>query len=153
MLPDAVQHYRFEATIAALSYWAPSVADVARVEEIETESCWRMKVTPVDPAACPFELTLRHDGHYCLVIAGEVYDQRPIESFGVFVPMAEAIAAGAVFRRLWFSRLTGLLRGIGTVIEMGQRRTWSAERQLPGLPPTDPEDVIAQDRYFAPYRR
>ena len=153
MLSDAVQHSRFEATVAALSYWAPSVADVARVQEIETESCWRMKITPVDAAACPFELTLWHDGHYRLVIAGEVYDDRPIESFGVFVPMAEAIAAGAAFRRLWFSRLTGLPRGIGTVVEMGQGRTWSAERQLPGLPPADPEDVIARDRYFAPYRR
>src|SRR5687768_18299231 len=92
MLHDTVQRSRFEATVAALSYWAPSVADVARVQEVETESCWRMKITPVDPAACPFELTLRHDGHYRLVIAGEVYDDRPIESFGVFVPLAEAIA-------------------------------------------------------------
>jgi hypothetical protein len=153
MLLDAVQRSRFDATVAALSYWAPSVADVAHVKEVETESCWTLRVTPSDPAACPFELRLRHDGHYRLVIAGEVCDPRSIDDFELFIPLAEAIAAGNVVRRHWVSRLTGLLRGVGTVVRLGQGRTWSAEREMPGLPPTDPEDVIAQDHSFAPYRR
>ena len=150
---DTVQRCRFDATIAALSYWAPSIADVARIVEIECESSWTIAVTPEEPTACPFELRLRHDGHYRLAIAGEVYDDLPIETYELFVPLAQAIAAGNVCRRLWFSRLTGLLRGVGTVVELGADRTWSAERQLSGLPPTDPEDVIATDHYFAPFRR
>jgi hypothetical protein len=150
---DTVHPCRFEATIAALSYWAPSIADVARIVEIECESSWTIAVTPQEATACPFELRLRHDGHYRLAIAGEVYDDLPIESLELFVPLVEAIAAGNVCRRLWVSRLTGLLRGVGTLIDLGEGRTWSADRELPDLPPTDPEDVIATDHYFAPYRR
>lgn len=150
---DNVHRCRFDATVAALSYWAPSIADVARIVETECESSWTIAATPEESTACPFELRLRHDGHYRLAIAGEVYDDLPIETFELFVPLVQAIAAGNVCRRLWFSRLTRLLRGVGTVVDLGEGRTWSAERQVPGLPPTDPEDVIASDHYFAPYRR
>lgn len=150
---ETVPHCRLEATIAALRYWAPSVADVACVKELDGESCWTITVLPLNPASCPFELSLRHDGHYRLELAGEVYDNLPIESFELFVPLAEAIASGNVYRRFYESRLTGLLRGLGTVVELADGRVWSAERQVPGLPPADPDDVIATDHYFAPYRR
>ena len=46
MLPDDVFRSRLQSTITALRYWAPSVADAARLEEAETSDYWKIIVTP-----------------------------------------------------------------------------------------------------------
>ena len=58
MLPDDVFRARLQATITALQYWAPSIADAARLHESETGDYWKITVMPEVASACPFELTL-----------------------------------------------------------------------------------------------
>ncbi len=58
MLPDDVFRSRLQATIMALRYWAPSIADAARLEDTETSDYWKIIVTPAMASACPFELIL-----------------------------------------------------------------------------------------------
>ena len=92
MLPDDVFRSRLQTTITALRYWAPSIADAARMQESETGNFWKIIVTPMVASACPFELILHFDQRYDLAVGDETYERRPIESFDWFVPFAEAIA-------------------------------------------------------------
>ena len=48
MLPDDVFRSRLQTTITALRYWAPSVADAARLDEDETSDLTR-KSTDIQP--------------------------------------------------------------------------------------------------------
>ena len=68
MLPDDVFRSRLQTTITALRYWAPSIADAARIEEAETGDYWKIVVAPrlaqrlpvrADPALRP-ALRSRH---------------------------------------------------------------------------------------------
>ena len=51
MLPDDVFRSRLQSTITALRYWAPSIADAARLEETETSDYWKIIVAPRRAAA------------------------------------------------------------------------------------------------------
>src|SRR5262245_7274658 len=124
MLPDDVFRSRLQTTITALRYWAPSVADAARLDDDETSDYWKLGVAPVVPSACPFELILHADQRYDLAIAGETYESRPIVSFDWFVPFAEAIARGNVVQRHWISRLTGLERSVETLVTLAGGGIW-----------------------------
>jgi hypothetical protein len=140
---------RLQVTITTLRYWAPSIAHAAAVEETETDASWGMRISPAVKEACPFELILRADQMHDLAVAGQEYPDRPTESLDLFVPLCEAIAAGAVLQRRWSSPLTGLSRAVETLIMLEDGRVWRGA----------PSDLVAggdwqsSDRYFLPYRR
>jgi hypothetical protein len=155
MLPDDVFRSRLQSTITALRYWAPSVADAARLEETEASDYWRIQVAPEMASACPFELILHADQRYDLAIADETYESLPIETFEWFVPFANAIADGDVVQRRWISRLTGLERSIETLVMLGNGGIWregrGATRQR--MPTLDDDGTELRERRFLPYRR
>jgi hypothetical protein len=154
MLPDDVFRSRLQSTITALRYWAPSVADAARLEETETSDYWKIIVTPAVASACPFELILHADQRYDLAIADETYESRPIESFDWFVPFATAIAEGSVVQRHWVSRLTGLERSVETLVTMSTGGIWCEGRGTAQRMPTLEDDgTELRERRFLPYRR
>jgi hypothetical protein len=155
MLPDDVFRSRLQTTITALRYWAPSVADAARLEETETSDYWKIIVTPTVASACPFELILHADQRYDIAIADQTYESRPIESFDWFVPLASAIADGRVVRRQWISRLTGLERSVETLVTLPNGGIWREGRgEAPPRTPTIEDDVTElRERRFLPYRR
>jgi hypothetical protein len=154
MLPDDVFRSRLQATITALRYWAPSIADTAHLEETETGDYWKIIVTPTVPSACPFELILHADQRYDLAIAEETYESRPIETFDWFVPFAEAIAGGNVVQRHWVSRLTGLERSVETLVTLPNGGIWREGRgESHSLPTLDDYGTELRERRFLPYRR
>jgi hypothetical protein len=52
MLPDDIFRSRLQSTITALRYWAPSIADAARLDETEASDYWRLTVKPKVASAC-----------------------------------------------------------------------------------------------------
>jgi hypothetical protein len=154
MLPDDVFRSRLQSTITALRYWAPSVADAARLEEAETSDYWKIIVTPAVATACPFELILHADQRYDLAIADEIYEGRPIESFDWFVPFAGAVSEGNVVQRHWLSRLTGLERSVETLVTLPGGGIWREGRgETPLMPTLDDDGTELRERRFLPYRR
>lgn len=154
MLPDDVFRSRLQATITALQYWAPSIADTARLEEAETSDYWKIAVAPLVTSACPFELILHADQRYDLAIADESYESLPIESFEFFLPFVEAIAEGSVVQRRWISRLTGLERSVETLVTMANGGIWRDQRgATQGRPTLEDDGTELRERRFLPYRR
>lgn len=143
---------RLQLTITALRYWAPSIANAARVTESETPQYWRLTVVPELALACPFEFVLRVDQSYDIAIAGEEYENRPVASLDLFPQIAEAIARGNVFQRRWRSTATGVLRAVETIVAPDGGHLWrGAKADTAAVLLTD--GVASCDHYFLPYQR
>jgi hypothetical protein len=154
MLPDDVFRTQLQTTITVLKYWAPSVADTARIEETETGGYWKMAVVPHLAHACPFELILHFDQRYDLAVGAETYESLPIESFDIFLPFVEAIARGDIVQRQWISRLTGLERSVETLVTLAGGGIWREARgEVHGMPSLDDDGTELRERRFLPYRR
>jgi hypothetical protein len=154
MLPDDVFRSRLQTTITALRYWAPSIADAARIEEAESGSFWKIAVAPRLAQACPFELILHFDQRYDLAIGEETYESLPIESFDLFLPFVEAIAEGEVVQRHWVSRLTGLERSVETLVTLVGGGIWREGRgDAHEMPTLEDDGTELRERRFLPYRR
>lgn len=155
MLPDDVFRARLQATITALSYWRPSIADSARIEETETGSYWKMVVTPFHAGTCPFELILHFDQRYDLAIADESYESLPLESFEHLVPFVEAISKGHVVQRHWVSKFTDIEHAVETIVSLPGGGIWregrGADVSIPSL--ADDDGLELRERQFLPYRR
>jgi hypothetical protein len=148
---------RLHATIAALRYWVPTIADCAQVREARTSGAWTLDVTPNVPGAAAFGLTLRDDGFYDLTIAGVKYAHMKVDALDLFPRLLDAIAAGSVFHRRWTSAATGTWRGSETLIACADNRHWHAVKG--DRPPADDRNAdagngwIAETLAFLPYRR
>jgi hypothetical protein len=154
MLPDDLFRSRLQTTITALEYWAPSIADSARVEENETGNYWKLSVAPKLANACPLELILHFDQRYDVAVGGESYESLPIESFDIFMPFVEAVADGRVVQRRWVSRLTGLERSVETLVTLSGGGIWRETRGTSTpLPPLDDDGTELKEKSFLPYRR
>jgi hypothetical protein len=151
MLSDEAYRSRLRATIASIRYWAPQITDAAKVEESETPEYWKLAVTPHVPGACPFELILRADRHYGIVVGSETFEDLPIESFDGFLPLVEAIAAGRLIQRRWSSAATGLDEAIETIITLGNSAEWRRGTGLDRL--GEEAGLVRRDHHYLPYRR
>lgn len=154
MLSDNVFRSRLEATVASLSYWAPTIKNAARIETTDDATAWRMQVTPHLRSACPLEISIRTDQKFDLKIAGETFTDLPLESFEIFLPIAEAVAEGRVVRRAWLTPSTGSEHTIETIVQLPGGKTWRAGRvneQIARL--ISREDCIREDHSFPPYHR
>lgn len=146
MMQDDVYRHTLQGTIEELRYWVPSIADVARVAEGGGPEYWHLDVSPKSPGGCPFEMLLRHDQHYDLVLAGQNYEFLPVPSLAVFLPLAQAVVDGRIIQRHWISTQTGVLRSIETLIDLGSSGCWR-EGGRAG------EGCERRDLHFLPYRR
>jgi hypothetical protein len=154
MLPDDLFRSRLQTTITGLKYWAPSIADAARIDETETGNYWKIAVKPRLANACPFELILHFDQHLDLAVGEESYEGLPIETFDLFLPFVEAISEGQVVQRRWISRLTGLERSVETLVMLAGGNIWRESRGAsPGMPSLDDDGTELRERRFLPYRR
>lgn len=152
-MSDDVALSRLQATIAALRYWVPSIKDAARVDESETDGCWRLSVRPLFREACPFILQISSSGRYSLTLDGVTFPERPVESLDVFLPLAEAITDGQVIRRRWFSPNTGVSYQVETIIKLPNGAAWNGVLRQSDGNGGDGDYGIRQDRHYLPYRR
>jgi hypothetical protein len=156
MLPQDVFRARLDQAIASISYWVPSIADVADVEQMDGDGYWRIRITPCVPNACAFELVLRGDQKFDLMIDGEVYEDRDIEVVEVFLPLVDAIASGNAEQHRWSSTATSTLRAIETRIMLPDGHIWRdghPDEFFQRLTLAPPEGVELEVRRFLPYRR
>lgn len=151
MLSDDVFRSRLQATIASLRYWVPTIADCARTLERETADFWRLAVTPAVEGACAFELMLHPSQRYDLAVAGETYEDRPVESLDLFLPLVEALVEGRVVQRRKTSLATGVTHDVETIVSLAPGKEWRDHRHRADTPADT--DVVFDDRHFLPYRR
>lgn len=145
---------RLQRHIAGLRYWIPAVADAARIEEIETAELWRITSVPHTRGACPFELMLRADGKYDIVVAGETFEELETNVFDDFQSLVEAIAKGRVIQRRWLSTVTGTVSEVETIVSLPDGREWRHCRPAQaGRPACPRQQAEKRDRHFLPYQR
>ncbi len=153
MLPDDVFRSRLEATVAALRYWVPTVADAAKVSETSGDGYWKLSVRPFVATACPFDLMLRADQRYDVTIAGETFEDLPIENLEAFVPLITAIADGRIVQRQRIAEASGRPLSIETIVKLPDGTLWSASRSLVPVAAAREPETLLKDRHFLPYRR
>lgn len=149
MLPDDVFRAHLEHTLVAIEAWAGKTRDCAAIDIIASQKYWRMVVLPYVPMACPFELMLKSEQKFSLKLAGETYENRPVEHFDLFPALAHAVEAGHVERIEMLSAATDALVGIAMRVELAPGWDWMGERRI--APPVESEEC--RTHRFLPYRR
>lgn len=156
MLSDDVYKARRRTTIAAIETWVAGLTSVAAVDVAADAAAWRVSVTPRVPEACAFELVLRDDQRYDLSIGAEIHEDLPVESLDLFLPLLQAVAAGNVMTRRFFTAATNMLVKVETIVS-GQGGDaawpWRMTRSLPSLTAAAGDELIRHDRMYVPYAR
>lgn len=154
MLPDDVFRARLEETLIELETWANATRDCADVNVTASERYWRMIVKPYFAYACPFELLLNRDQTFDLSLDQEVYHNKPIKRFDLFLNLAIAIAAGRVEKIETRNALTGVLIAIAMRIEITDGWDWIGSRTVlkKSLHALEQAEECTTSRYL-PYRR
>ena len=154
MLSNDVYRAKLRLTMTSLQYWVPSISDMARCEVVETADYGKITLSSFVEGGCPVELMLRADQLYDIVIAGELYEDRPVKSLDLFQPLLEAIIDGRVIQRRWFAMATGIERGVETIVTMADGRVWRDSHVDEAVAGAIPEaETECRDRRFLPYRR
>jgi hypothetical protein len=130
MLPDDVFRERLEQTLLDLEKWAQETRDCADIEIIASDRYWRMDVRPSFSGACPFELLINANQTFDLSLDGEVYENRPIENFDLFLNLANSIKTGRVERIETRNALTGILIAIAMRVELAEGFDWIGSRTV-----------------------
>lgn len=154
MLTENTSRSRLHATVESLRYWVPTIADVARVRETETDDTWTLSIEPIITGACPVSLCLRDDTHFDITIDGESYEHRTVQSLDLMLPLLEAITAGRVVKREWISRATGACRAVESIVSLPDGTQWRDGRTVGAVSDAVPRDGTERhDHVFLPYRR
>ena len=151
LLPDDVFRTKLDRTIAALRQWGQEVADCAKVAEVQEQSHWWFVAIPHARGACRFELVLHHNQKHDIALDHEPYEDRHVGELELLLPIAQATAAGNVFRRFRKSANTGAHLAIETVVRLPDEKRWQADRWLVSGKPLG--RTTLDDRWFLPYRR
>lgn len=113
-----------------------------------------MSVAPHFSRACPFQILLLATPQFSLDLAGEVYEDKPVDRFDIFPMLARAIAAGRVERHDLVSAMTGTLEAVEMRVQLEDGWVWVGERRTGGRGARKFE--TAQEtriKRFLPFRR
>lgn len=150
MLPDDRYRTQFELTTASLLAWSGFIRDVAAVSVDDTEAYWSMAATPRASAACPIVLVLgRRAQTFSVTLGSETYEDLPVESFDLFLPLLEAVAAGDVVERTFIFAATARPLAIEMRVGNSGHPLFAEMRRIA----TTDGAVLYTDRHFLPYRR
>jgi hypothetical protein len=154
MLSDDVFRDRLEQTLVDLETWASGIHDCAGVDIAASQHYWRMSVAPHMAGGCPFELMIKSDQTFNLMLDNEVYEDRPLDRFDFFVKLVSAIVDGRVERTETRNALTGVLLGIEMRVEIEDGWDWTGARRVTPAPlPALEADEVRCTHRFLPYRR
>lgn len=130
MLPDDVYRDRLEKTLVDLEAWANETRARADIAITASDRYWRMAVAPFLPTACPFELLIKASQTFDLALNREVYEDKPVERFDLFLNLAKAIARGRVERIETRNALTGILIDVATRVELAPGWDWIGSHRV-----------------------
>lgn len=152
MLAEDLFRTRLAGLVAKLEDWAARHADTGDMDTKQGTGFWRVVARPHTPGTCPVTLVLRADQKFDLSLAGDLYEDRPIEDFDLFPPLLEAVAQGHVQRTHYTCAVTGAKQGHATRVLLGNGRGWGELRLRPGAR-IDDGTVVEECVRFLPYRR
>jgi hypothetical protein len=153
VLSDDAYRREIDAVIEKLGAWAAANRDFAHVIEERNALYWRLAVAPHVPGACRFELILRSDRRFDVVIGAETYEDRTVERFDDFVSLPIAVSEGRVITRTWFSAGTGARHTVETIVDLGTSAFTGVRPIEPTASHMTREACIAHDRHWLAYRR
>jgi hypothetical protein len=149
MLPDDVFRDRLEQTLVEIEKSVAKMRDYAAVDVAASPRYWRVVVLPFFAAACPMDLMIKADQTFSLKLAGEAFEDRPVEHFELFPHLVRAIEAGHVEKISKHDAMTDALVAIEMRVALGPGWDWLGERRI--APVTSAEEWRTH-RYLA-YRR
>ena len=151
MQSDDAYRNELHALIRELRAWIEGFAEIVEYEATEAADYWRLAVMPRAATACPIELILHRNQRYDMTIGRETYEDRPIESLGLFQPLLQAIVEGHVITRTWTTLATGAHHSVETIVDLGGE-IWRAEHVNPDIATVAGRDqCAARDRHYAAY--
>ena len=154
MFSDDVYRANLASVIAVLEAWARTQRDVAEIDTAAVASYWKMAVAPHAGGACPFEILLRADQRFDVLIAGETYEDKPIDRFDFFPMLARAICKGDVARVEISNALTSAPEAIETHVTLEDGWAWIGERRIGARAARRIDTTVeSRTRRFLPYRR
>ena len=145
--------YRLQLSqlVASIKAWSGFVADVAKVEMQEIGEGWRLAMLPTAPGACPLEVVLDGREPKCdLKVGREIYEDWPLPSLDIVLPLVEAVAEGRIVTRQMVSAATGLPLAVSTQIALAN----GTRIELPsGRPDISGPASLARSIHYVPYRK
>jgi hypothetical protein len=154
MPADDTHRLKLQQVIASLKAWTGFVADVARVEVAEVGQAWRIALQPQAAHACPMEIVLDGASTRCdLRVASETYEDWPLPSLDIVLPLIEAVAEGKVVTRRTSSATTGMPLGVTTLIRLADGRLLESSHDRSADRELSAEAIQIRDTHYLPYRR
>lgn len=152
MLAEDLFRTRLAGLIAKLEDWAARYSETGSMDAKYGTGFWRVVARPSTPGTCPVTLVLRADQKFDLSLAGDLFEDRPIENFDIFPPLLEAVAQGRVERTHYTSALTGAPLGHETRVLLSDGGSWGERRMRSNAHAID--GAIMENRQrFLPYSR
>src|SRR5690606_20366664 len=99
MPSDDTFRKQLQHVIAALETWAKEMEPWADIELGPVDGTWRISAFPYAPTACPFEIILRPDRKFDMMVGGEIYEDQPLDALTDIPQMVRSIANGRVLIR------------------------------------------------------
>lgn len=131
-----------------LEDWADAFRAHAEIEIHRGAESLSVAAQPHAPGACGFELVLRPDQQFDLVVAGETFEDQPILAMARLRDLAVAIARGDVVRRVISSAATGRVLFRETEIKAASG-SWTGVQRFAEA---EPEATVCRTICFLPYR-
>jgi hypothetical protein len=155
MLQDDAFRAGVRSAIGQIKTSLARLASVARIDETETGSYWRIAVEPRAENACPFELIVHLDRQsFDIVIGPESYENCSIDDAALLPAMVEAIVNGGVTTRRWYSANTGAQHSVDTIVPLLDGSDWQRSRLEGPIARAIPAaGRISEDHHYAPYAR
>jgi hypothetical protein len=153
MLSDDVYQTRYRTTVASLEAWLAGLRPVADVETARDVASWRVSALPHVAQACPFELVLRADQHFDIGIGRETYEDQPVETLDLFLPLLTAISRAEVVTSRWSTAATGTLVMVATRVLPASGKRWFRSRTIGAIGRASDSHLIRADRNYVPYAR
>ena len=144
---------QLQHVIAALEDWAKEMEPWATVELGPADGTWRISAVPHAPTACPFEIILRPDRKFDMIVGGEIYEDQPLDALTDIPQLVRAISNGRILIRRWTGQATGLLYSVETIVDLPGSDEGRFVRRNPDAPPIEDVELVAELETFAPYRR
>ncbi len=152
MLATDVFRSRLQETTTAIALWLAAIDADAEVV-LTRGMAWRVRLEPHAKSACPVELILRIDQCFDLMVATEVYEDRPIQNLGLFPKLLQAVTDGRVITRVSASAVTGATYLVESRVTLSDGARWTGTRQVLSHSPAANVDLLHLDRHYLPYKR